>query len=238
MEDLSLFYFTNLVHLANESVDVLLTVAKITTLDEVLELARTEATSRVGELEGPQEVGGLLEVGADGIDLVNEILHADDAVLAERLLNDGVVSQGSALLVDLAVTALVDKFLDSLQVGVTVSNPGLDNLQHLGDGLGGLDEHTVVDLEKTKELESLAGLGRHLVDTLDTDDKDQLGLGGDVGRVVLLGDAVKADLLTLGITVLLDVLLSTLEDDAALFLVGLLKERMSVKFKGIQCVKW
>jgi hypothetical protein len=56
---------------------------------------------------------------------------------------------------------------------------------------------------------------------LDTDDEDQVGLSGDVGRVLGLGNAVKTDLLTLGIAVLLDVLLSTLEDDTTLLLVGL-----------------
>lgn len=189
----------------------------------MLELAGTEATSGVGELEGPQEVGGLLEVGADGEDLVDEILKADDAVLAEVLLNDGVVGKSDALLVDLAVSTLVDELLDGLEVGVTVGDPGLDNLEHLGDGLGDLDEDAVVDLEETEELEDLAGLGGNLVDTLDADNEHQLGLGRDVGGVILLGSAVKTDLLTLGIAVLLDVLLSTLEDDATLLLVGLLK---------------
>jgi len=212
--------FINLVHLADEGVDSLLTVAKVTTLDEVLELAGTEATGRVAELEGPQEVGGLLEVGANGEDLVDEILSADDAVLAEAGLNDGVVGQGNTLLLDLSVSALVDELLDGLQVGVTVGDPGLDDLEHLSDGLGDLQEDTVVDLEKTEQLEDLAGLGGHLVDTLDTDDKDQLGLSGDVGRVVGLGGTAETDLLTLSRAVLLDVLLGTLEDDATLLLVG------------------
>ena len=154
-----------LVHAADESVDVLLTVTKVTALDEVLELAGTEATVGVGELEGPEEVGGLLEVGADSVDLVDEILHADDAVLAEVLLNDRVVGKSDALLVDLSVTALVDKLLDGLQVGVTVGDPGLDDLEHLSGGLGDTDEDTVVDLEQTEKLEDLAGLGGHLVDT-------------------------------------------------------------------------
>lgn len=57
---------------------------------------------------------------------------------------------------------------------------------------------------------------------LDTDDEDQLLLSRDVEVASLLGDAVEADLLALGIAVLLDVLLSTLEDDLALVLVGLL----------------
>jgi hypothetical protein len=209
-----------LVHLADEGVDSLLAVTKVTTLDEVLELAGAETTSGVGELEGPEEVGGLLEVGANSEDLVDEILNTDNAVLAKVLLNNGVVGKSNTLLVDLSVTTLVDKLLDGLQVGVTVGDPRLNNLEHLSDGLGDLDEDTVVDLEETEELEDLAGLGRHLVDTLDTDDEDQVGLGGDVGRVLRLGNAVKTDLLTLSIAVLLDVLLSTLEDDLTLLLVG------------------
>ena len=56
---------------------------------------------------------------------------------------------------------------------------------------------------------------------LDADDEDQLRLGGDVGRALLAGLASEGNLLPLRIPVLLDVLLSTLEDDAALLLVGL-----------------
>ena len=193
------------------------------------ELAGTESTVGVGELEGPEEVGSLLEVGADGVDLVDEIFNTDNAVLAKVLLNNGVVSKSNALLVDLSVTTLVDELLDALEVGVTVGDPGLDDLQHLSGSLGDTDEDTVVDLEKTEELEDLAGLGGHLVDTLDTDDEDQLGLSRDVGGVLLLGNTVKTDLLALSIAVLLDVLLSTLEDDTTLLLVGLIQTQ-SVKF--------
>lgn len=213
--------FGILVHLADEGVDLVLTVAKVTTLDVVLELAGAETTSGVAELEGPQEVGGLLEVGADGVDLVDQILHTDNAVLAKVLLDDGVVGEGNALLVDLSVTALVDELLDALQVGVTVGDPGLDDLDHLHGGLVDLDEDTVVDLEETEELEDLAGLGGNLVDTLDADDEDELLLGGDVEGTIVLGNALKADLLALGVTVLLNVLLGTLEDDGTLLLVGL-----------------
>lgn len=191
---------------------MLLTVAKVTTLDVVLELAGTEATSGVGELEGPEEVGGLLEVGADGVDLVDQVLHADNAVLAEVLLNDGVVGKGDALLVDLGVTALVDKLADGLQVGVTVGDERLDDLEHLRGGLGQTDEDTVVDLKKTEELEGLALLGVDLVDTLDTGNEDELGLGRDVVAALGLGDASEADLLTLIVAVLLDVGLGALED--------------------------
>ena len=191
---------------------MLLTVTKVTTLDVVLELASAEATSGVGELEGPEEVGGLLEVGADGVDLVDQVLHADNAVLGKVLLDDGVVGEGNALLVDLGVSALVDELADRLQVGVTVGDERLDDLEHLRGGLGQTDEDTVVDLEKTEELESLALLGVDLVDTLDAGNEDELGLGRDVVRALGLGDAGKTDLLTLVVAVLLDVGLGALED--------------------------
>jgi hypothetical protein len=129
--------------------------------------------------------------------------------------------QGDTLAVDLSVTTLVDQLADGLKVGLSVSNPGLDNAEHLDGSLGKLDEDSVVDLKKTEQLEDLAGLGGNLVDTLDTDNEDDLGLGSDEERSLLLGLAGEADLLTLGIAVLLDVLLSTLEDSVTLLLVGL-----------------
>ena len=56
---------------------------QVTTLNEVLELASAETTGRVGELERPEEVGSLFEVGANGVDLVDKIFHADDTILPE-----------------------------------------------------------------------------------------------------------------------------------------------------------
>lgn len=211
----------NLVHLADETVDVLLTVTGVTTLDVVLELASAETTVGVGKLEGPEEVVGLLEVGANGVDLVDQILHADNAELAEVLLDDLVVGEGSALLVDLSVTTLVQKLADGLQVGVTVGNVGVDDGQHLLGSLGETDESTRVDLEQTQELEDLAGLRGNLVDTLDTDNEDELGLTLNEEAALLASNAVEADLLALSGAVLLDVGLGTLEDNTTLLLVGL-----------------
>ena len=174
----------NSVHLADELVDVGLPVTEVTALYEVLELPCPPAASGVGELEGPEEVRCLLEVGAGGEDLVHEILDGKDIVLAERLLNDGVVGEGDALLVDLAVAALVDKFSDRLQVGLPgsdnedntnnrnvhnapVSDIGLNQTEHLLGRLRDLDEDTIVDLKETEELEDFAGLRCNVVDTED-----------------------------------------------------------------------
>jgi hypothetical protein len=227
----------SLVHLPDELVDELLAVTKVTTLDEVLELAGAETTVGGRELEGPEEVGDGLEVGADGVDLVDDVLNAGDAELAEAGLDHLVVGDWQTLLVDLSVAALVDELADGLQVGVSVSDEGLDDLQHLAGGLGEPDEDTVVDLEKTEELEGLALLGVDLVDTaqvsipsgyrekfdvpLDTDNECEPGLSGDEERVVALRGPLGLDDIALGLCVLLGVLGGALLDDLALLLAGL-----------------
>lgn len=99
----------SLIHLLNQRIDLVLTVAEITAFDEMLELAGTEATGGVAQLKGPEKIGGLLEIGADGIDLVDEIFHTDKAVLAQIILDKLVIGQGDTLLIDLAVATLVDE---------------------------------------------------------------------------------------------------------------------------------
>ena len=56
---------------------------------------------------------------------------------------------------------------------------------------------------------------------LDTDNKDQLVLSRDIERTILFRQTLQTDLLTLLVTVLLNVFLGTLEDDAALLLLSL-----------------
>lgn len=156
-----------LVHLLHESVDVLLTVTKVTTLDEMLEFTGSESTVGVGELEGPQEVAGLLEVWSDSVDLVDQIFHTDNAVLAEVVLDKLVVGESNALLVNLAISTLVDQLADGLEAGVAIGNEWVDDGKHLLGSLGELDENSIVDLEKTEELQDLARLRSNLVDTVD-----------------------------------------------------------------------
>ena len=128
-------------HLANEVVDKVLALAELSTLNERAELADLGASKSVGELEGlcrqntqravpgeqrsggggayPEEVRDLLEVRADGGDLVDNVLDGDDAVLSEGTLDDSVGGKGDALLVDLAVSTLVDELADGLEVGLS-----------------------------------------------------------------------------------------------------------------------
>lgn len=133
-----------LIHLLDQFIDLVLPVAQIATFDKVLELSLVEAARRAVKLERPKEVGSLLEVGANGEDLMDQILHTDHAVLAEVLFDDFVVSQWESLLVDLAITALcsvlasdcrqflvewltVDELTNGLLVRVAIGDEGLND---------------------------------------------------------------------------------------------------------------
>jgi hypothetical protein len=105
----------------------------------MLEFTLPPSTGGVGELERPQEVRCLhevgtstsrksleregwlylLEVGASRCNLVNEILDAKNVVFAEHALNDTIVGNGNPLLVDFAISTLVDELSDGLQVRFT-----------------------------------------------------------------------------------------------------------------------
>ena len=131
----------------------------------MLELSSTETSVGVRQLERPQEVVCLLEVGADGEDLVNQVLHADNAVLAKAVLDELVVGKSNTLLIDLSISALVDELSHGLEVGVAVGNIRVDDRQHLLGSLGQLDENTIIDLEESKKLKDFSRFGSNLVDT-------------------------------------------------------------------------
>lgn len=76
--------YKSLVHPLDELVDVVLTVASITTLDVVVPLL-LQATEWCLQLEWPEEVVGFLEVWANSHNLMNKILDTDDVVLTKAL---------------------------------------------------------------------------------------------------------------------------------------------------------
>ena len=117
-----LAFFLN--HGTEEVVDLLLSVAEVTTFHEVVGLL-APATSWGVELEGPQEVRGVLEVGANGEDLVDQIFDADDVVLAQLLLDDVVGGDGGTTAVKLGKSTLVDQLANALQVGGSPGDVGL-----------------------------------------------------------------------------------------------------------------
>lgn len=162
------FYFKAklfLQHSSDEFVDVLLSVSVVATNDVVVSLL-VEATERRAELERPEEVVSLLEVRADGVNLVDQVLHARDAVLAEGFLNLAVAAETDALTVDAPEATLVAQHADRLQVRVAPSDVGLNLLEHVERSLVEADEGTVVDLSQAEELENLTALRGNTEDAL------------------------------------------------------------------------
>ena len=211
---------SHLVHPPDEGVDAVLVVTSRTTV-VVVKLLLLESAKRRGQLERVEEVVGSLEVGAASVDLVDEVLNADNPNASESLLDDGVVRDGDALLVDLAVTALVQELAHRLEVGVTVGDEGVDHAEHVHDGLVHAQEDAVVDLAQAEELQDLADLGGDADDTANADDEHNLGLGLAVVVAVELGLAAEADGVVLDLAVLLHVLLGRLEHNSALGAAGL-----------------
>merc|ERR1719411_1130061 len=198
-------------HFLQEVVDLVLSATEVSTLDRVVGLL-SPSPSWVVQLEGSQEVGGVLEVWSNSENLVDQILNTDNSHLARLVLNNVVGGDWSSVSIDLDKSTFVDEITNSLQVGGPVGNVGLADPEHVGGGLVHLDEHSVVDLPQSEQLKDLPDLGRDLVDTADPHHEGQLRLGRDVVVSVLLGIALKPDLVPLLILVLLGILLSTLED--------------------------
>lgn len=168
-----------LVHSPDHSVDLVLPVSCITTFYKVGGLL-VHASSGRGQLEWPEEVVGGLEVLSDSVNLMDEILNADDSILTERLLNKGVICKSNALFVDLAISTLVGKLAYRFKIGVAPCNVGLCNTKHVDGSLVQFDKDTIEDLAETKKLKHLADFGADTVDTSDPNDKSQFGFSWDV----------------------------------------------------------
>jgi len=96
-----------------------LTVTSVASL-VVVNRDRLEPAPRRRQLEGPQKVVCLAKVWPHGIQLVNEVLDANNAILAEGTLDDAVVCQGDALPRHLAKPTLVHQLTHRLEVRVAI----------------------------------------------------------------------------------------------------------------------
>lgn len=123
------------------------------------------ATGRGIQLEGPQEIGGPLEIGANGEHFMDEILDALDVLRSQFTLNGEVVGDWDALTLMLDESAFVDQMTHRLQVGISPGNVGLYNAEHVNGGLVQLNEHSIVDLTEAEQLQNLTDLRGDLVDT-------------------------------------------------------------------------
>jgi len=177
------------------------------------------ATSWAGKLDRVQVVVSGLEVLADGVDLVHQVLDAVDAEVAHALLNAIVVGDLDSLTVDLDGASLVDHVLDGLLGWVAPGDEWITDAEHLDGGLVQADEDGVADLSESEKLEGLLWLWRELVDTSDSDDEGELGLVWHVEVSVLLGNSgVVDESVSLGLV--LSSVSSSFADDILLLLEG------------------
>jgi len=219
-------------HLLEETVDQVLTVAEVSPLGEVVGLL-APAAAGVVQLEVPDEVVGHFEVGADGVDFVDQVFDADDPEFAQSLLDD-FIGQSTTTALQLAVTALVDQLADGLEVGVSPGDVGVCDTQHAEGGLVQLDERRVVDLAEAEELKDLADAGVQTVNTPQPHDDGELGFRWDVEVAVFPGISAQSDLVGLRLAVFLDVLFGALENDASLRLLLFLLKKSSLDLFGPQ----
>jgi len=197
-------------HPIEQLVDLILAISIIATLNKVVGLL-IEAADWVAQLEGPQEICHLLEVWADSPNLVDHVLHADHVVLAQITLHNVVIRHRNALSLFLCVTALVHKLTDALLARISPSDEWVCDAQHLNGRLVQLDEHAIVDLAQTKQLQNFSRSRMDLVYSLYADHKREFRLLRYIEIADLLSLALQSQLLALLLTIIVQILFSSLE---------------------------
>ena len=120
--------------------------------------------------------------------------------------------------VNLSETSLVDELGNGASGWVSVSDVWLNSSQQSGGGLVDSNEDGVVDLSESEQLEDLLFLWCNGIDTLSSDDKEDLWFGRNVDLAGSLGGS---DLLDDGLLVLLVSLMMSLSSLEPVSLEGL-----------------
>jgi len=174
-------------HALDELVDLLSAVSSLSAFKEVNKLGLVrKTTTGAGELERPQEVVRFLEAWPYGVYFVDEICTALYSNGPNALLDDGVVSNGNALFVELAKSTLVDELLNSRTSGIAIGNIRFNKAKHANCRLIELDEGGIVDLSKAEKLHDLLGLGRNSNSTPNANNQSELGHGRNVEPTLCL----------------------------------------------------
>lgn len=134
----------------------------------------------------------------------------------EGLVDDGVVIERNSAAVNFTEATAVDKFGDGGAGGVTVGDEGFNVADHVPGGAVKSNEDTVVKLTESKELHDLLLLGGKLVNTSDSDDKSDFGLGFNEEVSSLLGGSLCLNKCLVGSRVLASILLSIFGSDDSL----------------------
>jgi hypothetical protein len=165
----------------------LFSVTEVTTFNEVVG-DLPPATSWARKLDWEQVVVDSLEVLTDGVDFVDQVFDAGDAVSAHGLFDDSVVGDLDSLSVNLDGASFVDHVLDGGLGWVSPGDEWITDSQHLDGSFVQSNEASVTDLSESEELKGLLWFWRQLVDTSNSDDQSEFlftfnkvvtgGLGG------------------------------------------------------------
>jgi hypothetical protein len=74
-------------------------------------------------------------------------------------------SYRNSLLIDAAISSLIDEFTNCLEVRVSICDVWFNNPKHLNRGFCEANEDSIIDLEKSEELERFARLRSDFIDT-------------------------------------------------------------------------
>jgi len=129
------------------------------------------ATSWARKLDWEQVVVDSLEVLTDGVDFVDQVFDALDAVSAHALFNDSVVGDLDSLSVNFDGASFVDHVFDGGLGWVSPGDEWITDSQHLDGSFVQSDEASVTDLSESEELKGLLWFWRDLVDTSNSDDQ-------------------------------------------------------------------
>ena len=114
------------------------------------------------ETERPEEGGGGVELAAGRAELVDQILHANNACLiAKGLLDNSVIGQRHPLAIDLAVAAPGDEVSDELLRGDPVRHPGLYKVEHLSGRVVVPQQDPLIDAPEAQLSQGLANTLGH-----------------------------------------------------------------------------
>jgi len=113
----------------------------------------------------------------------DEILNADDSLLAHEFLDHDIVSDGRfGTVLCSQETSLSDEVSHRLLGRNAPGQEVLHQRQLLGEVGSGFQEHHVVDLFQSQRSQDLLGLGRRVLRLVNAHGDNELVLGRDVER--------------------------------------------------------
>jgi len=113
----------------------------------MLKLPLTPSTSRITQLERPQEVICLFEIRSNSENLMNQIFHTLNSIFPQIFSDESIVGQWDTGTVDFTVATFVEEMADGFEIGFAEGNVGLNDLEHFLGCFVESDEDAVVNLE-------------------------------------------------------------------------------------------